>query len=166
MPNNASCKLISMTAFVIDYYSNEGYADLQTLNLMVNYAQFLKKNVFLGMFIPVNSEGEILKVPKNYSSWKSLAHNKEDADENKENASFEEYKIYKKAENNCLFKGFEIAYNGYSVIRIIASYDHSIELSFNKNNLKCQTINDVEALTVFEEIYLSKAALKAIGIKK
>lgn len=165
MPGDASCKLVSMTAFVIDYYSNEGYADLQTLNLMVNYAQFLKKNITLGMFIPLDSQGNILKEPKNYTTWKSLAHNSEDIDENKDSVTIDENNQYKKALKKCFFEGFEIAYNGYSVIRIVASYNHSIELSFNKNDLMCQTLKDVEELTIFEEIYLSTTALKTIGIK-
>ncbi|WP_027378984.1 hypothetical protein [Chryseobacterium daeguense] len=164
MQENTSHKLIPMTTFVIEFYSNEGYADLQTLNLLNNYANFLKKPLILGMFIPVDSNGNILKEPKNYKAWKSLKHNAKNT--NSENVTFEEYKIYQKAERNCLFEGFTLAYNGYSVVRIVASYDSSIELSFNKNDLQCQTFKDVEALTVFDEIYLNENALKAIGIHK
>lgn len=64
-----------MTDFVIEYYSHEGYADLQTLKLMNNYANLLKKELTLGMFVPVDSSGEILKEPRNYESWKALEHN-------------------------------------------------------------------------------------------
>ncbi len=40
MPTDASHKLIPMTTFVLEYYAHEGYADLQTLSLMNNYANF------------------------------------------------------------------------------------------------------------------------------
>ncbi|WP_449398356.1 hypothetical protein [Chryseobacterium wanjuense] len=149
MPTDASHKLIPMTTFVIEYYSNEGYADLQTLKLMNNYAKFLKQPLTLGMFVPIDSQGKVLKEPKNYKTWKSLEHNSRKDHDNSPSTSFEEYRIYQKAEENCLFKGFEVAYNGYSVVRIVASYDHSIELSFNTNDLMSQTLKDVESLLLF-----------------
>lgn len=160
MPVRESYQLIPMTDFVIEYYSNEGYADLQTLKMMINYAQFLKKKLSIGMFVPVDEYGNILKMPANYPVWKSRKSRTEglinDAEET-------EFKKYKKAEAKCFFTGFEIAYNGYSVVRIVASYNHSIELSFNKNDLTFQLFTDIDSLTDFE-IYLSAAALKSIGI--
>jgi len=160
----ASHKLIPMTDFVIEYYSNEGYADLQTLNLMNNYAKFLRKPLALGMFVPTDSKGNILKEPKNYSAWKSLEHNSKKTDDTIDHTGFREYKLYQNAERECLFEGFKVAYNGYSIVRIVASYDNSIELSFNKNDLKPQKFEDVESLTYFEEIYLNKTALKQLGL--
>ncbi|MDP9959741.1 hypothetical protein [Chryseobacterium lathyri] len=162
MPTEASHKLIPMTDFVIEYYSNEGYADLQTLRLMKNYANFLRRPLTLGMFVPVGQEGNVLKEPKNYTSWKSLDHNAV-----KRNTSgFEEYTEYQNAEKNCLFEGFIIAYNGYSVVRIVASYDEAVELSFNKSDLMSSAFSDIESLTVFNDIYLTVNALDSIGIKK
>ncbi len=157
-------KLIPMTDFVIEYYSHEGYADLQTLKLMNNYATFLKKPLTLGMFVPVDEKGNILKEPRNYTSWKSLKHNKKTSAGSGESTVFEEYKVYQKAEKRCLFEGFKIAYNGYSVVRIVAEYDKSVELSFNKNEKVFQNFNDIESLTYFNEIYLNEPALKKIGI--
>lgn len=166
MPTNISHKLIPMTDFVIEYYSNEGYADLQTLKLMNNYANLLKKTLTLGMFVPVDAQGNILKEPKNYQSWKSLAHNNKKREDGNSSTAFEEYKVYQKAERKCIFEGFQIAYNGYSVVRIVASYNHSIELSFNKHEKTFQHFSDIESLTYFDEIYLNTAALKKIGINK
>lgn len=163
MPTEASHKLIPMTDFVIEYYSNEGYADLQTLTLLKNYANFLRKPLNLGMFVPVDPQGNILKEPKNYASWKSLNHN---AVTRNDTAGFEEYADYQNAEYNCLFEGFTIAYNGYSVVRIVASYDQAVELSFNKNDFMSPAFSDIEALTVFDDIFLTAHALKSIGIKK
>lgn len=163
MPTEASHKLIPMTDFVIEYYSNEGYADLQTLRLMKNYANFLRQTLTLGQFVPVDSKGNVLKEPKNYTSWKSLEHNDGKRDET---SGFEEYIQYQKAEQQCVFEGFTIAYNGYSVVRIEASYDSAVELSFNKSDMMSPAFPDVEALTIFNEIFLSANALKLIGIKK
>ncbi|UZT98082.1 hypothetical protein ODZ84_00490 [Chryseobacterium fluminis] len=165
MPTDAFHKLIPMTAFVIEYYSNEGYADLQTLNMMKNYANFLKKPLTLGMFIPVDSHGTLLKEPKNYASWNALKHNREAVPNENESMLFEEYKRFQKAEKKCLFKGFTMEYNGYSLIRIAASYNRAIELTFNTNDLKCKNFEDIESLTVLNDIYLDTAALKIIGIK-
>jgi len=152
-----------MTDFVIEYYSHEGYADLQTLKLMNNYATFLKKHLTLGMFVPVDNKGNILKEPKNYSSWKSLEHNRKES--KTDSTVFEEYKIYRKAEQKCLFEGFSIAYNGYSVVRITAVYNNLIELSFNKNDKSFQNFRDVESLTAFDEIFLNANALKKLGLR-
>ncbi|ASK29355.1 hypothetical protein CEY12_04245 [Chryseobacterium sp. T16E-39] len=165
VPADASHKLIPMTTFVLEYYSHEGYADLQTLNLMNNYANLLKHPLTLGMFIPVDTDGNVLKEPKNYASWKSLEHNTKKTNENSAVPGFKENSIYQTAEQKCFFEGFQVAYNGYSVVRIVASYDDSIELSFNKVDLKFQTFEDIESLTVFDEIYLSSTALHLIGIK-
>jgi hypothetical protein len=163
MPTEASHKLIPMTDFVIEYYSNEGYADLQTLRLMKNYANFLRQTLTLGLFVPVDAKGNVLKEPKNYTSWKSLGHNDGKRDDT---SGFEEYIEYQKAEQQCLFEGFTIAYNGYSVVRIEAAYDSAVELSFNKSDRMSPAFPDVESLTTFDEIFLTVNALKSIGIKK
>jgi len=164
MQPDASHKLIPMTTFVLEYYSHEGYADLQTLKLMKNYANFLKKPLRLGMFVPVDQEGNVLKEPKNYTSWKALEHNSKG--ETSDTAAFEEYRIYQAAEQQCLFKDFKVDYNGYSRVRIVAAYNNSIELSFNKNDLNFSTFQNVESLTALDEIYLTRTALRLIGIKK
>jgi len=157
-------RLIPMTSFVIDYYSNEGYADLQTLQLMKNYASFLKQPLSLKMFIPTDSEGELMKEPEDYSSWKD-AKSKIRKDKYTQEQT-EKFKLYEKAKKKLLFEGFRVAYNGYSVVRIVASYDASIELSFKKDNLSSQISEDVESLTNFDVIYLSPASLKLIGISR
>lgn len=164
MPINASHRLIPMTDFVIEYYSHEGYADLQTLKLMNNYANFLKMPLTLNLFVPIDQAGNILKEPKNYVSWKSLEHNRKEPGHNLSSIPLDEYRLYQEAEQKCLFEGFKIAYNGYSVVRITAAYNESIELSFNKNERQFQKFKDVESLTYFDEIYLNDTALKKLGL--
>ena len=156
-------RLIPMTDFVIEYYSNEGFADLHTLNLLNNYAQFLRMPLSLNMFLPVDSEGNILKEPKNYATWKSLKHNSEITEIDSGNVFFDENRVFQKAESKILFDGFISAYNGFSVARLVASYNPSIELSFNKNDLAFQKYTDVESLISLHEIYLSPYAMKRIG---
>ncbi|REC45402.1 hypothetical protein [Chryseobacterium pennipullorum] len=162
MPTDASHKLIPMTTFVIEYYSNEGYADLQILSLMKNYANFLKQPLTLGMFVPVDELGNVLKEPKNYTSWKSLEHND---GKRMSAAGFAEYGNYQKAEEKVMFEGFRVDYNGYSKVRIVASYHPVIEFSFNKNDLLPAGFIDVESLTAFDDIFLTAHALRLIGIK-
>ncbi|MDF2553927.1 MAG: hypothetical protein K0R77_3202 [Chryseobacterium sp.] len=157
-------RLIPMTSFVIDYYSHEGYADLQSLQLMKNYASFLKQPLSLRMFVPTDTNGELMKEPEDYPIWKE-AKNKTRKD-TFTSVQTEKFKLYEKAEKKLLFEGFKVAYNGYSVVRIVASYDDSIELSFKKDHLNDQTTADVESLTSFDVIYLSTASLKLIGISK
>lgn len=156
-------KLVPMIDFVIEYYSHEGYADLHTLNLMNNYANFLRLPLALNMFVPVDRSGNILKEPKSFDSWKSLAHNQVIDEEDQ--AELNEYKAYQKAKDKCLFGDFKVAYNGFSVVRIVASYDHNVELSFSKTENIFQGFNNVESLIRFDEIFLTKAALKKIGLK-
>ncbi|OCK50655.1 hypothetical protein BA768_19470 [Chryseobacterium sp. CBo1] len=156
-------KLVPMIDFVIEYYSHEGYADLHTLNLMNNYANFLRLPLALNMFVPVDRSGNILKEPKSFDSWKSLAHNQIIDDEYQ--TELNEYKAYQKAKGKCLFGDFKVAYNGFSVVRIVASYDHNLELSFSKTENIFQGFNTVESLIRFDEIFLTKAVLKKIGLK-
>lgn len=162
--STASHMLVPMTDFVIEYYSHEGYADLHTLKVMNNYANFLKMLLSLEMFVPTDQLGNILKEPKNYSDWKSLSHNNE-LDENDSPSMLNEYKYYNKAESKRLFDGFEVAYNGFSVVRIVATYNKDIELSFNKVEGKFQHYITIESLLNFDAVFLSKTALKKIGLK-
>ena len=162
--STASHMLVPMTDFVIEYYSHEGYADLHTLKVMNNYANFLKMLLSLEMFVPTDQLGNILKEPKNYSDWKSLSHNNE-LDENDSPSMLDEYKYYNKAESKRLFDGFEVAYNGFSVVRIVATYNKDIELSFNKVEGKFQHYVTIESLLNFDAVFLSKTALKKIGLK-
>lgn len=162
--STASHMLVPMTDFVIEYYSHEGYADLHTLRVMNNYANFLKMLLSLEMFVPTDQLGNILKEPKNYSDWKSLSHNKT-LNGGDFSSVLDEYKYYNKAESKCLFDGFQVAYNGFSVVRIVATYNKDIELSFSKVEGKFQHYGTVESLLNFETVFLSITALEKIGLK-
>jgi len=166
MQNYDFHRLIPMTSFVIDYYSHEGYADLQSLQLMKNYANFLKQPLSLRMFVPTDSDGELFKEPENYPIWKEAKNKAKKSLNLFSTEQIEQFKLYEKAKKKLWFEGFKVAYNGYSVVRIVASYDDSIELSFKKDGFSTQTSEDIESLTKFDVIYLSAASLKLIGISK
>ncbi|MFL9834963.1 hypothetical protein [Chryseobacterium terrae] len=162
--STAAQMLVPMTDFVIEYYSHEGYADLHTLKVMNNYAKFLKMPLSLEMFVATDHLGNILKEPKNYSDWKSLSHNK-NLDVNESPSMLDEYKYYNRAESKRLFDGFQVAYNGFSVVRIVADYNKNIELSFSKVDGKFQHYTTIESLLGFDAVFLSTTALKKIGLK-
>lgn len=165
MQNYDFHRLIPMTSFVIDYYSHEGYADLQTLQLMKNYANFLRQPLSLKMFVPIDSDGEIMKEPENFQDWKEQNSKVKKVHIIFSKEQIEKFKLYEKAKKKILFEGFTVAYNGYSVVRIVASYDETIDISFKKD-LTPQIPSDIESLTVYDVIYLSQTSLKLIGIKK
>ena len=56
--------LIPMTDFVLKYYSDETMDELQILDLINNYANFLKQPLKLEMFVPCDDEGIVLEEPK------------------------------------------------------------------------------------------------------
>jgi len=165
MQNYDFHRLTPMTSFVIDYYSHEGYADLQTLQLMKNYANFLRKPLSLEMFVPIDAEGQLMKEPEDFQNWKEPNSKAKKVHIIFSQEQIEIFKRYEKAKKKILFEGFTVAYNGYSVVRIVASYDETIDISFKKD-LSPQIPSDVESLTAYEVIYLSAASLKLIGIKK
>lgn len=67
----------------IDWY----YMEVQKIDKMRNYANFLKQPLELWMFVPCNEEGGVLEEPDGYSSFEYLQQ-------------------YQKAKERCLFEGF------------------------------------------------------------
>lgn len=62
-------KLISMTDYVIKTY-NEVMQSLDSELMMVNYANFLKQPLNLGMFVPCDKNQIRLKEPSHYHLYK------------------------------------------------------------------------------------------------
>ncbi|KQK24860.1 hypothetical protein AR438_14345 [Chryseobacterium aquaticum] len=106
-----------------------------------------------------------MKEPENFQDWKEQNSKVKKVHIIFSKEQIEKFKLYEKAKKKILFEGFTVAYNGYSVIRIVASYDETIDISFKKD-LTPQIPSDVESLTVYDVIYLSQTSLKLIGIKK
>lgn len=82
------------------------------------------------MSVQVNREGNVLKLPNGLKIRPLHFDANVKPDEIHDDLKFRRRtKTYNIAQEKCCFKGFEFAYNGYSVIRILVSYNHSIELS-------------------------------------
>jgi len=95
-------KLISMTDFVLsgkwDKASSEPYSK-ENLDRITKYANFLKRPLELGMFIPC-VDGEPIEKRPTYMIWSDVE--KKYLDDTKEAVS------YRKAKDNVLFKGIKI----------------------------------------------------------
>lgn len=96
-------KLITMTDFVLKQSKNKFMStglisNSDILEKILNYANFLKQPLKLGMFVPCDDDGNVLKIPNlsNYS-----------IDEEGSELYNIALKKYKKAKEKVLFDGFE-----------------------------------------------------------
>ena len=102
-------KLISMTDFVLQIEAEVGKEDYQVVawqtkiygyDRINKYANFLKQPLTLGMFVPCNDDGNILKVPLNYMKWLKRSVNiPYDLD-------LDKYYAYQQAQSKVIFKDF------------------------------------------------------------
>lgn len=116
MENN---KLVSMTEFVLNEYSKlkNNQTDDSTLEFtdnVVNYANFLNKPLTLGMFIPVDENGNVLSEPVKPHTYAS-----ENTDEYIKHYN-SQVNAYKFTKERVLFEGFE--------------WDNILEQGRNKQN--------------------------------
>lgn len=142
-------KLISMTDFILEQnkilekYKNHLRRPL--FERCVNYANFLKQPLNLGMFVPCDEEGCVLDEP--------IFH-----EPNNEN-EIGNYQIlideYNEAKEKVLFEGFEIT---DETEFLISKYGFS--LYFNQ----IEDFNIEHLLTWSNEIQLTENAIKQIGL--
>ena len=92
--------LIPMTDFVLKYYSDETMDELQILDLINNYATFLKQPLKLEMFVPCDNDGNILEEPQ-------MIERKVGFDEVDYDYDDEEVIVYKKAKEKVMIEGFK-----------------------------------------------------------
>ncbi len=164
-------KLISMTDFVLHEsfgVGNEIINHQTFFKKVSSYAQFLKKPLELGMFIPCDEEGNILEQVS-----------KPDAEDyrNDEGGNFELYNFnmkaytsYKKAKNRVLFDGFVFTDSQkYSIPLSVSPYglkDEKIQLTKLKDSGAYHTwlqLNTIEDL-VQCDLKLTENALAHIGL--
>lgn len=166
-------KLISMTAFVLQFNKPVGYFEDQSdfLNCQVdymgkvmNYAQFLKQPLNLGMFFPCDEEGDILDEPRDY----------EQRLPNMMTEYNDEVYMYKQAKEKVLFKGFDLNQKDLSKLEnIFCLTKEYFQISFfikekgcfvdNLKTNKTYEIKTIEDLIQFE-LELTENAVKQIGI--
>lgn len=94
-------RLISMTDFVLHESFGVGNEIINKevfYNKCINYAQFLKQTLQLGMFVPCDEEGNVLEQPKQTSLTCSFFEHQQ---------FFNKQKKYEKAKEKVFFKGFD-----------------------------------------------------------
>ncbi|MEE6130244.1 hypothetical protein V2E39_22790 [Chryseobacterium arthrosphaerae] len=143
-------KLLPMTEFVL--LQKEKRAEQKiTLNDYIrsieNYADFLRQPITLGMFVPVDHYGKVLKNPHAID---------EDAGTEKEELQIE----FNHALEKILFEGFKIAWDGEVIINICLD---DLNLAFDKTTLKSGMNYTIEHLCQYR-LQFTTSALKQIGL--
>ena len=138
-------KLIPMTDYVLE--SKRFKEDSDTAIFKVtNYAQFLKQPLKLGMFIPCDEDGNILKLPIEI---------KEDAENWNYQARFNQYI---KAKELVYFEDFKVIDRGN--FYFIEREDSSLFYRLFKNNTK----KNLESLIkVWDNVILTKSISEILG---
>ena len=146
-------KLISMVKRIKDIDLNHGSLD-DKYKLIINYANFLKKPLELGMFIPCDEDGNVLEDPE-------LTMLQGDG-ETYYSASDEEFKQYWEAEERVLFDGFQISdifdNNNIGI--------QSCSLSFSTKNFKAKFENKTIEELIHYDITLTESAINNLINRK
>lgn len=142
-------KLISMTSFVLNFKGNTAISHkaFEFARKVKNYAEFLRQPLTLGMFVPLDKQGNLLKgkplSPAPDSEWIRW-----------ENEEFEFYK----AKERVLFKGFSIREEKRKKFVGVEGYEIEVSLL---PKIK-MTIEDLA--NDWNHIELTESALKQIGL--
>lgn len=92
-------KLVNMTTFVLEQVKDVENAGVSyTLAVINKYANFLKQELTLGMFVPVDEKGNVLEEPKPLKGCEYWEEQELGCD----------WIIYRKAKTKVLFEGFEV----------------------------------------------------------
>ncbi|KAA2223015.1 hypothetical protein [Chryseobacterium sediminis] len=169
-------KLQSMTDFVLQQnkefpkgkplYETNWENEVENFSkLMIRYAEFIRQPLTLGMFVPIDENGELLNPPierLQYGGGYSMREN--------------EVEAYEKAKEKVLFEGFEFSHdNNYNtVLKYKTESSIKVELQFRKTENDVRLIinsdyihecNDIERLTGLKtKPELTPSALKQIGL--
>ena len=147
--------LIPMTDFVLKYYSDETMDELQILDSINNYANFLKQPLKLEMFVPCDEDGNVLEEPKIEEEYvdehttQIFAQYQYDLDKAKEKVLFDGFKIYDYKLNVFFYLGR----------RKTLSYDKKRK-DFITIGLLPETVEDL--INISSQIKLSQTALNSI----
>jgi hypothetical protein len=123
-------KLISMTDFVLE--QDKDFKPTRTYKeLVINYANFLKKPLNLGMFVPCDEEGNVLEEPLHIELYEEDTYDFDCLQ-------------YQQAKYRVFFVGFESSKSGYV---------YNSDISFNEKYIKGKKIEDLidHNLTLIEK---------------
>ena len=99
-------ELISLSEYVLKRSTSE-WSSKKRLSAIIGYAEFLNLPIKLGMFVPVH-EGFILSKPNYYESFLNNYYLDKPG-----LIDYESCHRYKKAEDNVLFKSFDVKEDSY-----------------------------------------------------
>lgn len=136
-------KLIPMTDFVLEQKEHQNKIDSNVLTVIYNYAKFLKQPLKLGMFVPCDEDGNVLKF--DYPQNKAF----DDV------AQIEFEKQYQKAKERCLFAELNVMNirDFYFIER-----DNKSLFCIGLDNIK--TVKDL----VKYDLQLTQTAINLIGL--
>jgi len=140
-------KLISTTDFVLEKSKSINHP--RTINVIIDYANFLKQPLELWMFVPCDKGGNVLEEPKGYNYFMQDDENGcyEGDDESK-------CREYQQAKERCLFDGW----NPIAKIDITICIENEL-----KHRLFFPNCMDIENI-VYTNTQLTKTAEKLIGL--
>lgn len=151
-------KLISMVDFVLE--QNEsiksdmiGYGEF--IDKVVKYAKFLKQPLTLGMFVPCDESGNVLKEPER---WLDFLKYPESFDGNKE---WYDLYAYQQAKERVLFEGFEVKALEYGLYVTIGKDNIILTWSHKDNDFLLNNGRPIERF-VGLNLTLTRTAVKQI----
>lgn len=148
-------KLMSMVDFVL-YYKDKCKDMVDYIDVIENYAEFLKQPLTLDMFVPINEKGKVLEEPniKNHFLSK-VAFRSSYTRASKE---------YQQAKERVLFEGFELEEVADEVIAIVL-YDSYFfgAYDLSKSIFVGRRTNIIEGL-IKNDLTLTQTAIKQLGL--
>ena len=128
-------KLISMTDFVLEQsLKNEDTTFEEDLNVIQNYANFLKQPLKLEIFVHCDEDGNKLQEPEEFKEWMKSDHYF-----NASESVTHQCRMYKKAKEKVLFEGFDLSTAKYHCDRNDRTIEYftsfEVELTPNAINL-------------------------------
>jgi hypothetical protein len=148
-------KLIPMTDFVIQEWEKDIYTD-DFARIVNNYARFLKQQLKLEMFVPVDEDGDVL----NYEEIKQSVIE-----------GTENWNIWENAKEKVLFEGFKST----ARFKVSSGFEDMSFLCYNNGNTqvlvtdftqeepKTETCCTIEDLIKFK-LLLTESAIKQLGL--
>jgi hypothetical protein len=128
---------------------------------VTNYANFLKQPLNLGMFIPCDEDGNVLKEPEENDTIYDIEVERDiyECDYNRfDNDVF----LYKQAKERVLFEGFEVK----SHTMVVTIYDNEKYLNWEVTDKHFMFYSgfDVERLVQDLNLTLTKSAIEALDL--
>ena len=161
-------KLKSMTDYVLEIRSNEpeyknfsSFTDIKKFNLeavnkIFNYSQFLKQPLTLGMFVPCDEDGSVLEEPFNYNEWcKKALNTSYDLDLSK-------YEQYQQAKERVLIEGFKYSESTNEIILNFKYSENTNEIILNGIFIHTESF---EFMTI-ESLVFAKPTLTPSAIRQ